>query len=78
MATPDGIRFHLIKLQADELTRIIAAMKANPPPNATELVGVIREVRAELAAAITALQSQSARDVRRSRVPSDAGDGMTA
>ena len=60
MVTPNGIRFRLLQVQADELNRIIAAMKANLPPNATELVGVIREVQAELAAAATALQCDRA------------------
>ena len=60
MATPNGIRFRLLQVQADELNRIIAAMKANPPPNAAELVGVIRELRDELKATATALQSDRA------------------
>ena len=60
MATPDGIRFHLIKLQADELTRIIAVLKSTRPSNMVELVETVRVLRAELAAAVAALQGDRA------------------
>ena len=79
--TPDGIRFRLIQVQADELYRIIAAMKANPPPNAAELVGVIRELRAELAAAVAALPAATGGTVTHVATVDDDDDddeGVTA
>ena len=58
--TPNGIRFRLLQVQADELNRIIAAMKANPPANAAELVATCQEIQAELKAALTAMQGDRA------------------
>lgn len=53
--TPDNIRFRLLKAQNDELVRIIAAMKANPPANTAELVATCQTLQADIRAGLTAL-----------------------
>ncbi len=58
--TPSGIRFRLLKVQHDELVRIVEAMKDSKPANMAELLNVCREVQAEIKAAATAMQDDRA------------------
>ena len=55
MVTPNGIRLRLLTAQNDELVRIIAAMKANPPANLAELVVTCQALQADIRAGLTAL-----------------------
>ena len=55
MVTPNGIRLRLLTAQNDELVRIIAAMKANPPANLAELVVTCQALQADIRAGLRAL-----------------------